>query len=87
MGPMMTCRELADFLGDYLAGELGSDVNSRFQEHLAVCPNCVRFLEQYRQSVDLGRAAFADVEAAVPSAVPEDLVRAILETQRHRAHR
>jgi predicted anti-sigma-YlaC factor YlaD len=74
----MTCREFADFLGDYLAGELRADVNVLFQDHLAVCPNCVRYLDQYRETVALGRDAFADAEAVLPSAVPEDLVRAIL---------
>ena len=77
----MTCREFADFLSDYLAGELAAEVERLFHEHLGVCPNCERYLAQYRQSIALGRDAFSDASATVPSDVPEDLVKAILSAR------
>ena len=47
----MTCREFADFLAGYLSGELPPTVLTAFEHHLELCVNCVRYLEQYRQSI------------------------------------
>ena len=73
----MTCREFADFLDGYVAGDLPPGVRSAFEHHLAVCVNCVRYLDQYRLSIELGRRAFEPSDRDVPVDVPEDLVRAI----------
>lgn len=78
----MTCRELADFIADYLSGELPPDTRGQFERHLNVCPNCVAYLSNYRDAIALGRRAFADDEAAVPDDVPNDLVKAILASRR-----
>ena len=74
----MTCREFADFIADYLSGELPGESLAQFEHHLTLCPNCQRYLDAYRATVKLGKAAFADGGAAVPHDVPEDLVKAIL---------
>ena len=74
----MTCRDLAEFMGMYLAGELPADVLGAFEHHIALCPNCERYLAQYRDSIALGRVAFGEAEAVMPSDVPADLVAAIL---------
>ena len=74
----MTCREFADFLDGYLSGELPPKVLAAFEHHLVLCVNCVRYLEQYRQSIELGRRAFDRSSAEVPADVPEDLIRAML---------
>lgn len=78
----MTCREFADFIMDYLAGELPLEVKEPFTRHLSVCPNCERYLAQYRATVEAGRAAFADLDSEVPEDVPEDLIRAILASRK-----
>lgn len=78
----MTCRELADFLGDYLSGEIPPDTRRQFDDHLARCPNCVNYLAQYKTAVELGRRAFEDDESAVPPNVPEELVRAIMAAKK-----
>jgi anti-sigma factor RsiW len=75
---------LADFIGDYLAGELVPNQRTSFENHLVVCENCRRYLAQYQQSIELGRLAFQDPDAAVPEDVPDDLVRAILFSRRRR---
>ena len=80
----MTCRELADFLGDYLSGELLPDASASFEQHLAECVNCRRYLAQYRRTIDLSRRAFEDVNATTPEDVPEDLVKAILSARSRR---
>lgn len=74
----MTCREFADFLADYIGGELAAPALSQFEHHLTLCPNCQRYLDGYRATVKLGKAAFEDPSATVPKNVPADLVDAIL---------
>jgi anti-sigma factor RsiW len=80
----VTCREFAQFMADYLSGDLVPETNAQFERHLTVCPNCVAYLSNYRDTIALGRQAFADGEAAVPDEVPDDLVKAILASRRPR---
>ena len=78
----MTCRELADFLDEYLANRLSGDVRTQFEHHLRVCPNCRRYLTSYEAGVQLGKHAFDDEKAPLPADVPEELVEAILAARR-----
>lgn len=73
----MTCRECAEFLADYLSGELPAKVQATFDRHLALCPNCVTYLEQYTATIRAGKAAFAD-DSSEGVSFPEELIRAIL---------
>jgi anti-sigma factor RsiW len=81
MGTVMTCREFADFMADYLSGELAAETRAVFDEHLRVCANCKRYLAGYEETIKLGKRAFADAGAAVPDHVPEELVQAILRAK------
>jgi predicted anti-sigma-YlaC factor YlaD len=76
----LTCREVTDFVADYLSGELALDVRAVFDEHLAECPDCVTYLRTYEDTIRLA----CDADEPVPAAVPEKLVRAILATRRSR---
>jgi anti-sigma factor RsiW len=80
----LTCREVADFLMAYEDGELSEAARREFDAHLAVCPDCVAYLESYRATVALGRRAFADEDAAAAEQVPEELVEAVLAARRRR---
>jgi anti-sigma factor RsiW len=72
----MTCREVSDFLGAYLAGELPAGERTRFDEHLVECPDCRTYLRQYEATRELCRGALD--AGAVDAGVPEELVQAIL---------
>jgi len=74
----VTCREFADFIGDYLTDDLPSTVRAGFERHLELCPNCRRYLRSYEETVKLGSHAFDDEDALLPPEVPEELVTAIL---------
>jgi anti-sigma factor RsiW len=78
----MTCREVADFLADYVSGALAADVRAQFDRHLSVCPNCRAYLATYRTTIELGRRAFATPDADVQTEVPAELVSAILNAVR-----
>ena len=77
----MTCRDCAEFLSDYVAGELDAEVAGTFERHLTLCPNCLTYLEQFRVTIRAGQLAFAD-DAEAELEVPEDLIRAIVAARR-----
>jgi anti-sigma factor RsiW len=85
MSDELTCRELAHFLGDYVAGELPAAERARFDDHLAECDDCLVYLRAYEETIRAGKAAFASTDdAPVPRDVPEQLVQAILAARRKR---
>ena len=59
-GSVLSCRELVSFLDDYLAEELPPERRAVSERHLALCDDCRRYLQSYRATVELSRAAFAD---------------------------
>lgn len=73
----MTCRELTDFVEDYLSGGLPAALRQAFEGHLALCENCRVYLSTYDATIKAGRLAFGD-DLAAPAPLPEDLVQAIL---------
>ena len=74
---MITCRELTEFLVDYLAGELDEQRAEIVRKHLAVCPDCANYLESYRRSIALSQAAMLESDAPAPADVPTGLLNAI----------
>ena len=71
----MTCREMTEFLADYVAGELPDDTLQIFESHIAACGDCHVFLSQYRTTIRAGAIAF---ETAPVAPMPEPLVNAIV---------
>jgi anti-sigma factor RsiW len=72
---MMACREILDFLMEYLDGNLSPAQRAIFEEHLAVCPDCVAYLHNYRRTVKLVKS-LADTPSATDA--PEDFVKSVL---------
>ena len=76
----MNCRECTEFILRYLEGDLTADEQASFERHLSRCPPCERYLAQYKLTIKAGKAACADVDAAMRGA-PEELIRAILASR------
>ena len=75
----VTCRQLTDFIVDYLEGLLSTDQRRLFEEHLAECEDCVHYLDSYRKTMlVLHGMPQTDEEPAMP----ESLVKAILKSAR-----
>jgi anti-sigma factor RsiW len=51
----MNCRELAELLIDYVAGELAAEETEHIRRHLAECPTCVCYVETYELTIELTR--------------------------------
>ena len=49
----MTCEEFVELVTAYLEGALPEDQRQAFDEHLALCPGCDRYLDQFRATIDL----------------------------------
>jgi anti-sigma factor RsiW len=78
----VTCKELVEFLMDYLDGMLPGPQRACFEEHLAECPDCVAYLTTYLEAIRIGRSACLDDQESVPAEVPPELVQAILSARR-----
>lgn len=77
----MTCREFVEFLWRYLDNDLAPGERSIFDAHLVKCPHCVQYLQQYRATMQTGKAAVVASDSVVPAEVPEDLIQAILRSR------
>jgi predicted anti-sigma-YlaC factor YlaD len=75
----VTCHEILDVLGDYLAEELARETRELFVRHLAECPSCRAYLDAYEKTILLSRRTL--LEGDVPEPPPE-LVAAVLASVR-----
>ena len=67
----MNCREFTEFLHEYLFGSLPVVEHAELEKHLAECPWCTAYLDSYRTTILLERAAFASEDAPPPADAPE----------------
>ena len=66
--PMMSCEQVNEFILDYVEERLPNETKAKFDEHLKMCPCCVPFLEQYKQTVDM---VATDGQIEVPADLAE----------------
>ncbi len=78
----MTCQDLAEFLLDYVQGDLPATVATSFQRHLDVCADCRAYISTYRQTIELSKAAFHIPHEDQFESIPDELVKAILSARR-----
>lgn len=50
-GETLTCQELVELVTAYREGVLPTEEHERFEAHLAICPPCVRYVEQIDMTV------------------------------------
>lgn len=61
----ITCREFVELVTEYLEGRLDAATRAGFEQHVAGCPGCARYLEQIRASVQvLGRVSLDPITPA-----------------------
>lgn len=72
----LSCEEINRFIVDFLDGDMDEALRSTFGNHLRHCSNCAAFLDQYRHTIRLLRAA-----RDVP--IPEELVRRTIDVLRN----
>lgn len=67
----MPCRDVVDIVTSYLEGDLEPALRARFGAHLAACADCVLYVDQMRQTIEISGAAGESQE--LPPAVREHL--------------
>ena len=75
----ITCQQLIDFLEAYNSSDLPTADRIEVDRHLKVCPDCVDYLNTYRQTIQMTRDAHAVNWQPNPEEVPEDLIKIILK--------
>lgn len=70
MRARLACVDGVELLMDYLEGTLPQADREAIEAHVSACPRCVAFVESYRQTPRILRAATA-------AALPEDLARSL----------
>lgn len=78
----MSCKDLVDFLSEYLEGELPLHQRIVFASHLAMCPACRAYMATFKQTVALTKEA---AQADDCSQMPEELIRAIQAARKAQA--
>ena len=73
--PYITCRQLIDFIVEYVDGALDETAKHEFERHLSVCPSCRNYLESYRTTMSLAKVSITDDPL---DDVPDELVERIL---------
>ena len=74
----MTCQELADFVCDFLEGNLPEEQRIVFQEHLENCPSCIAYLGSVDCTCQMVDEAAEDMQMEPSDGAPEGLIEAIL---------
>ena len=49
--PDLTCQDLVELVTAYLDGALDDETTQSFEDHLAVCPGCAAYVEQFRVTI------------------------------------
>jgi len=78
---MMTCREVRDYLTDYLAGDLSLQERDELERHVQACRHCAQNVDATRNVLHIARAALADMDEPSAADVPGSLIQAIKSHQ------
>jgi anti-sigma factor RsiW len=71
----LTCKEIVELVTAYLEGDLDGATTQTFEDHLAVCPGCETYVEQFR--VTIARLGEVPVES-----LSEDMQARLLDAFR-----
>ncbi len=77
---MITCREFEEFIIRYLDDSLPGSQKRNFEWHLRICRECRDYLAAYQRTIELGKEVLGPADKAVPEDVPEDMIKAVLES-------
>jgi len=77
----LTCRQVEQFLMDYLDWQVTLWTWCKFRYHLHICDDCRQYLQDYRNAVALGQRIFANPEDEATGKVPDEILSAILKVR------
>jgi predicted anti-sigma-YlaC factor YlaD len=80
--PAVRCVEFVDSVTDWMEGALVDDDQVLVEEHLAICPHCVEYVDQLRLSHDVLRALGDRAPRETPPAGARETLLAAFRAQR-----
>ena len=61
----LSCEQFVELVTEYLEGALDPDATQRFEDHLDLCPGCVTYLDQIKETIrQAGRVRPDDLSPA-----------------------
>ena len=75
---MLTCRDVENFMIDYVDGGMAMMTRLRFNMHIAMCADCKKYLQSYRNAIQLEKRIFTHPEDEAIGNVPDEIIHAIL---------
>ena len=51
----LSCRDIVELVTEYLEGSMPPGHRLGFEEHIAICPPCRNYFDQFRHTVELGK--------------------------------
>ncbi|MFN3241934.1 MAG: anti-sigma factor family protein [Planctomycetota bacterium] len=76
------CEECVEFLLDYVDGRLPAEQRFQFESHVAFCPACEDYVENYKQAAELCRDGGERLRSEQERPLPQELVDAILKARK-----
>ncbi|MFN0060326.1 MAG: anti-sigma factor family protein [Planctomycetota bacterium] len=78
----LSCKSFTELVTDYLEDRLPATLRRDVEEHFKICPGCVNYLEQMRQTVQLVGSLG---EESVPDETREKLLKKFRDWKKHGA--
>ena len=82
MHASLTCRQVEEFLMDYLENRLGFWTTLQFRAHIFMCPNCSKYIQEYKNTIALEKKIFQNPDEEAIGNVPDDILQAIMNVKR-----
>jgi putative zinc finger protein len=79
-----SCKQITDWVYDYLSDNLNRDLKRDFQQHLKICPDCVHFLNTYKKTVAVTGTVHAE---EIPAKVKANILKFLQKKMRKSATR
>jgi len=76
--PRIRCIELVESVTDWMEGTLDDDTRVELEEHLAMCIDCMAYVDQLRFTAAVLQATERDADGARGSSLPPPAVQAAL---------
>ena len=80
--PEVRCVEFVDEVTDWMDGGLSDDERLLLEEHLSICPHCIRYLDQLRAALVLLHDADEVLGEPPPESARNELMVAVREARR-----
>ncbi|MEH6832675.1 anti-sigma factor family protein [Sulfitobacter sp.] len=78
---MIDCKQVESFLLAYIEDDLPKSQMKVIDRHLMVCPDCRRYIADYRRTLEVLNVSKLEEDEALAE-VPKDLIKAILEASK-----